>query len=248
MHWALEFYKKQNEWIGVFRGEPGELERGKVKKIREKAGEPPLEVLELGSGGGQFAISCAEEGYRVLAIELVPQLTDHIRELGKHLEPDQLQVINGDFYEVEIENRFNVICYWDGFGIGEDSDQRILLKKITSWLKPDGLVFLDIYAPWFWAREAGPKKDFGNFIRQTDFDFKNCRFLDSIWPKNNKEETITQSLRCYTPSDLELLLEGTGLEIQEIDEVAGLDGGTGEYSNRVKFEDAMMYTVTLKQK
>ncbi len=247
MNWALEFYKKQNEWIGAFQGDPGEFEREKVKKIREKAGEPPLEILELGPGGGKFAVACAEEGYKVVALELVPQLADHIRELGKHLDPDQLQVINGDFYEVEIERRFNTICYWDGFGIGENSDQRVLLKKITSWLKPGGLVFLDIYAPWFWAREAGWKKDFGNFTRQTDFDFRNCRFLDSIWPKNKKEEAITQSLRCYTPSDLEMLLEGTGLGIQEIDEVAGFDGETEEYSTRVKFKDAMMYGVTLKQ-
>lgn len=248
MHWALEFYKKQNEWIGAYRGEPGELEKEKVKKIRNKAGEPPLEILELGPGGGQFSVACAEAGYKVVAIELVPQLAEHTRELGSHLKTDQLKVINGDFYEVEVDSRFDAICYWDGFGIGEDRDQRILLGKMSSWLKPGGFVFLDIYAPWFWAREAGREKEFGKFTRQTDFDFRNCRFIDSIWPKNKKEETITQSLRCYTPSDLEMLLDRTGLELVEIDEVAGFDGETGEYSTRVKFKDAMMYTVTLKQK
>lgn len=247
MDWVLDFYKKQHEWTKAYRGKPGQYEKEKVLKIKERAGEPPRDVLELGAGGGQFAYACAEEGYNVVALELVPELAQQIKTLGEKLKGNNLQVIRGDFFEVQIKEKFDVVCYWDGFGIGEDLHQKTLLRRIYSWLKKDGLVFLDVYSPWFWAKEAGKEKDFGDCFRKTDFDFKNSRFLDTIWLKKEKAERITQSLRCYSLSDLVLLLEGTGFKIAGINEVAGFNEKTGEYSTQVDFKNAMMYSVILEK-
>lgn len=247
MDWTLEFYRKQHQWTNAYRGRPGEHEQEKIERIRARAGDPPLDVLELGSGGGQFAVAGARSGYRVVAVELVPELAADIEKLGEDIAPGFLEVINEDFYKVELEKNFDIICYWDGFGIGEDKDQQKILKRMGSWLKPGGTVLLDIYAPWHWAREAGKEREFGDLIRRTDFDYRECRFLDSFWPRGKKKEAITQSLRCYTITDLKLLLAGTGLKLTGIDTVEGFDRETGEFSTGVDFKDAMMYGVILKK-
>jgi len=41
-------------------------------------------------------------------------------------------------YDVDIGGPFDAVCYWDGFGIGDDQDQRRLLRRIAGWLAPDG--------------------------------------------------------------------------------------------------------------
>lgn len=245
LEWVFEFYRKQNAWTSAYRQQPGENEKFKTRLIENNVGAPPLQVLELGAGGGQFAVTCARAGYQVVAVELLPELADHIKELARSLPPDSLEVICGDFFSLHIEERFDTICYWDGFGIGEDREQRVLLKRIASWLKPGGLVFMDVYSPWFWARADGKKQRWGEFWRETGFDFSRCRLVDTFCHWEEKEEPFSQSLRCYTLPDLELLLEGTGLKIVSIEYQAGFDRNTGEFSYQVDFSDAIMYGVIL---
>jgi hypothetical protein len=33
-----------------------------------------------------------------------------------------MTVLQGDFYEIELEGTFEVVCYWDGCGTGSDAD------------------------------------------------------------------------------------------------------------------------------
>jgi hypothetical protein len=42
-----------------------------------------------------------------------------------------LRAIEGDFYETEPPGKFDVVAYFDGFGIGTDEDQRRLLRRIV---------------------------------------------------------------------------------------------------------------------
>ncbi|MDT5028047.1 MAG: hypothetical protein QOE61_4473 [Micromonosporaceae bacterium] len=43
-----------------------------------------------------------------------------------------------------------------------------------------------------------------------------CIAVDTWWPASNPEQKISQQLRCYTPADLSLLLESTGLALTTI--------------------------------
>jgi hypothetical protein len=38
--------------------------------------------------------------------------------------------------EVELSEQFDVVCYWDGFGVGTDQDQRHLLQSMRLSLNP----------------------------------------------------------------------------------------------------------------
>lgn len=142
-------------------------------------------MLELGCGYGNTAAAAARDGFRV--------------------------------------ERFDVVCYWNGFGIGTDADQRGLLRLIREqWLAAGGRAIIDVANPLVWAgwsgdishRAARPDAGYQHALTErTGFDPVACRFTDTWWEQDQPEQRHTQTGRCYTPADLRLLLEGTGLTL-----------------------------------
>jgi len=156
-------------------------------------------------------------------------------------------MLNADFYTVELDMQFDVITYWDGFGIGSDNDLQRLLKRCADWLKRDGVMLLDVYTPWYWAQAHGQEMRFGDVSRRYDFDAEGCRMLDTWWHNNTTDDTVTQSLRCYSPADLQLLLADTGLSFVCIVENGGAVNVDGQYEKHVELHRAMSYTVKLSR-
>jgi SAM-dependent methyltransferase len=137
-----------------------------------------------------------------------------------------LTVVKEDFYAVRLPEHFDVVCYWNGFGVGSDTDQRRLLNRIADeWLSPDGVALIDVYNPFVWARWDGdeehrmpdPARGYDHeLFERTSFDPVTCTAVDTWWPASNPDQKISQALRCYTPADLSLLLAGTGLKLSKI--------------------------------
>jgi hypothetical protein len=63
---------------------------------------------------------------------------------------------------------------------------------------------------------------------------------ERMWRVGQEDDAVTQSLRCYSPADLRLLLEGTGLSV--VDAEPFTDEG---YSEPCGLADAMLYLATL---
>jgi len=149
-----EFHTKQDEWAGVYRDEVGVVHREKAALL-EVAGETrALRVLELGCGGGQVAYAIADRGHWVVAIDLNSRAIEQARRLAAARSDDRMTVILGGFCEVALDGQFDVVSLFDGFGVGEDEDQRRLLLRISDWLAPGGRVLIEVYAPWYWAKVA----------------------------------------------------------------------------------------------
>ena len=49
------------------------------------------------------------------------------------------------------------------------------------------------------------------------FDARHCRWIDEWVPVAAPEKALAQSIRCYSPADLALLLEGTGLALHHLE-------------------------------
>ena len=245
--WAREFYAKQAEWSGAYWGEVEEWHRRKAHWVRAVVGKPPKRVLELGAGGGQDAIALAREGYEVWAVEQEPLLAQHIRRLlGGHPEA-QVRVIEADFYQAVFPDEgFDAVCYWDGFGIGTDEEQRILLRRIRNWLSPEGIALIDVYTPWHAAKSAGYGGQVGRARREYEFDGENCRWVDRWWNEETGEQ-VKQSLRCYSPADLQLLLEGTGLQLVKVKPGGMVDYEKGRFIATAPLEQAMWYVAVLER-
>lgn len=68
-----------------------------------------------------------------------------------------------------------------------------------------------------------------------------CR---SASPRNGRPIT---SLRCYAPADPRLLLEGTGLRLDEIEPLGCWDAVAEVWEPRVPLERAMSYAAMLRR-
>jgi len=245
MDWVKSFYDAQNEWFGVYLGAVEESHHERAALMNEMTDSRAKRVLELGAGGGQTAIALAALGHEVSTVELLEESVSHAQKLSHQMkvEVDSQQ---GDFYTIEYEEPFDLICYFDSFGIGEDEDQRRLLKRIETWLKPAACAIIEVGATWHWAGIAnGRTMDLGACFRHYHFDAAKSTLVDSWWRKDDPEAVARQYLRCYTPVDFKLLLQGTGLKIVEIKAGGRVDYEQMEFIKKATLEQAMTYYVKL---
>lgn len=214
MNWSESFYTRQAEVPGIYTSAIYPFTTTLAARVTAHLGGP-RRVLELGSGAGQFVVAAALLGHDVTALERVPLLVEHTHALSE-THGVQPTVKQADFYTIQLPaSHYHAVCYWDGFGIGSDEDQRRLLRRGAGWLASDGRMYLDVYTPWYWAKAAGNAPQMPGFSREYGFDADGCRMLDTYVP-NDGTEPFTQSLRCYGPADLRLLLERTGLHLTEL--------------------------------
>ena len=245
MEWVQRFYTKQNEWAGVYDGDIAESHRRNAATIQRLCGAESGTVLELGAGGGQNAVAGADMGHSVVAVELVASAVQNANRLAAQARNGHLTVVQGDFYEVELPDLFDIVCYWDGFGIGTDEDQRRLLKRIAGWLRPAGAVLIELYTPWFWARAAGRQMQLGKAMRRYDFSARDRRLIDRWWPLGDEAEAVSQSLRCYAPDEFKTLLEGTGLVLESVEPRGAFDFDKNQFFDSVPLGKAMRYLAKL---
>lgn len=215
MDWIEPFYTKRSAWMGptgIF-----DHHRARAASLEQYSGAGKKRILELGAGAGGTAAAMADLGHSVIAVELSPLRAAFARELAWEPRQGSLTVIEGDYYALDFPEQFDLICHWDSFGMGSDAENRRLLQRMAEdWLAPEGCVLMDVFTPWWWIRRAGTveQDDDRGLMRGYDFDPIGGRFLDQWWPIGDKSQLITQTVRCYTPADFMLLVEGTGLTVE----------------------------------
>ncbi|MCC7022145.1 MAG: methyltransferase domain-containing protein, partial [Thermomicrobiales bacterium] len=149
MSWAEEFYTRQFAWLRDERsGEISTSDRERAERVARAAGPPPARVLELGAGSGETAAATADLGYEVIAVELTPVIAAAARRMAEQPRSGTLEVIEGDFHEIELPGAFDIVAYWDGFGVDDDAGQRALLRRIHDWLLPGSQALIEVYTPW----------------------------------------------------------------------------------------------------
>ncbi|WP_020667531.1 class I SAM-dependent methyltransferase [Amycolatopsis nigrescens] len=224
MDWVREFYSRTGDWWAEADARVTDRDHHRVRLLHDHGGEVGR-VLELGSGYGATAVATARAGHAVTAVDISDR-ADFTEGLAEDVGPGSLTVHKADFYRVRMAERFDFVCYWNGFGVGSDADQRRLLMRIASeWLRPGGAALIDVFNPFVWARWDGdeehltpdPAAGYHHELgERTQFDPVTCTATDTWWETASPERRISQVLRCYTPADLALLLTGTGLVLTKI--------------------------------
>jgi SAM-dependent methyltransferase len=213
-------------------------------------------IFELGAGSGAVAAEMARLGHSVIALELTSAI--HLaQELNQENWKGSLTALEADFYTVELNGRFDVICYWDGFGLGSDGDQRRLIKRIArEWLAAGGSALIDVFSPVRFARHAEEEEILPplkgvpgsvEMLHKCHFDPLHCRWIDEWQPTAHPTQALAQTVRCYTPADFELLLQDTGLALKRI-EVDGLaiDLDADQITTSGPLMEAYSYLVVLQ--
>jgi len=244
--WVRDFYTQAGIWWGKDPQAAG-THTERVQCIECLCGPAPRRILDLGCGPGRTVAALAEAGHNVVGVELNPTDASYARELLKTPHQGEVTFLEADFYNVEIAGPFDVVTCWQVFGIGSDADQRRLLRRIAlEWLAPEGSALLDVYNP------AGPARDHGKewrlaplrgvpgsveMFERCHYDAVQGRWIDEWQPTANPENALAQTLRCYTPADLLLLLEGTGLHLKSIE----IDGKAVDFRANQRSTSAPMF-------
>ncbi|MDG4798775.1 class I SAM-dependent methyltransferase [Micromonospora sp. WMMD1082] len=225
MDWVRSFYSQTGAWWGAAEAKISDRDHRRVRLLHEHRGTRPIRVLELGCGYGTTAAAMAAAGHVVTAVEISDRAR-HAVDFARAAAPGRLSIVQDDFYAVQLPERFDAVCYWNGFGVGTDADQRRLLVRIArDWLKPDGVALVDVQNPFGWARWDGdeehrlPNPELGyahELYERTTFDPVTCTATDTWWEAASPHHKISQTLRCYSPADLALLLAGTGLTLTAV--------------------------------
>lgn len=80
-----------------------------------------------------------------------------------------------------------------------------------------------------------------SLCRRYGFDEVECRMLDTWWPTGHPAAAVTQSLRCYSPDDLESLLDRSGLVLVDVQPGPSFDHETQTFHPKAPLEHAMQY-------
>jgi SAM-dependent methyltransferase len=245
MDWIHDFYRRQDALTGCYQLSVSDSDRRRADLVQQRLPAHPAAVLELGCGGGQTASAIADRGNRVVAVDLNPSALEHAGNLAALRDDNLLTAVLGDFYALDYRAEFDLVCYFDGFGIGEDDDQQRLLTLISDWLRPGGGALIEVYTPWYWSKVAGREMQFGNAKRRYGYNADGQRMLDTWWPDGNTDSAITQSLRCYSPDELRELASGTALRLIDIKPGGAVDYERNAFLPNVPLDQAMNYLAWL---
>ena len=152
--WVIPFYRKQFEWLHDVETEMANYLQQEADNIEEQIGVNFKSMLDIGAGIGSIARTLDARGKDMTTLELVPELV----EAARLRSPKSIDIHMGDFYTYTFSKQFDVVSYFDGFGIGTDDDQLTLLKRMRSWVKDDGSLLIDIYNPFYWRTMAAGQK------------------------------------------------------------------------------------------
>ncbi|MGH3503325.1 MAG: class I SAM-dependent methyltransferase, partial [Nocardioidaceae bacterium] len=155
MEWVPEFYSQTGVWWGPAEAVVSDRDRRRVARLESIAGPGPHRILELGCGYGTTAAAATQAGHTVVGVEISDRAA-FAERLSGEAGGESFTMVRDDFYQVRLEGRFDLVCYWNGFGVGADADQRRLLRRVAEkWLTLDGIALIDIANPFVWARWDG---------------------------------------------------------------------------------------------
>jgi cyclopropane-fatty-acyl-phospholipid synthase len=124
-----------------------EAEEAMLRLTCERARlEDGMEVLDLGCGWGSLSLWIAEQypNCRVLAVSNSRTQREYIDGQCRARGYDNVEVLSVDVVEFEAKRRFDRVLSIEMFEHMKNYD--LLMARIASWLKPEGMLFVHIFS------------------------------------------------------------------------------------------------------
>lgn len=138
-----------------------------------------LQVMEIGPGAGQILRYFEDNGCRTIGVELSQEMCC----LCRTQSPNSI-IINGDICEVNFSiEQFDLIYMGAIIHLFPLQDAKILMKKVWTWLKYNGYIFVNTTCH---------AKSYEEYSRKQDYSSEINRFR-RYWREDDFEQFISES-------------------------------------------------------
>ena len=220
--WAYDLIinKPVERWCGFIHG------------ILQQQGIPPGgRVLDAGCGTGEYAIRLGRRGYRVLGLDLSPQMILQSRsKCGDRA--GNLQFMIANLLEMPVLPAFDaILCRGVLNDLTSDDDRQRVFPAFAATLRKRGLLILDV-RDWdrsLISKKAQPRSqhrvatDRGEliFCSETRFDEGGHRLLiretsELISGGTTKHTSFNLAMRCWTTDELINSLSAAGFSVVKL--------------------------------
>lgn len=176
-------------------------------------------VLDLGSGCGEMILQLAMRGADATGVERSEPLVEYCRQEAAS-RGVRATFIAADMFTFQPQEKFDAVLSLNtSFGYGSDQENRELIERIGSWLKPGGIFYCDLisadHAEAFgcWNDEVAG----GRFIVDNSYDPEE-RIMTS-YPTWVSPDGATiylaptpEIVRLYTRQQMEEMMRGADME------------------------------------
>lgn len=243
---AKVFYKKQFE-LSQSVIDLSTLPSKYITEMIEQVSRDFSTVLELGAGNGALARGISPYAEKITTIELVPAMVTYANAFNVA----NITSLAGSFYDIELPDRYDVVLYIDGFGVGSDDEQLLVLRRIYNWLKDDGVALIDVYQPHYWEKISGetmtPYAE-SNITRTYGYNQSSKQMTDTWWHNSDSEMKYTQILACYSPDEMYALCEQASLKIIAYYPAGAMDFENWTFDKTVSLSECLSYRIKVVKK
>lgn len=185
---------------------------------------PPGDMLvDLGCGPGRHSIPLALAGYRVIGVDLMPELLDRAKIYARESGAD-VSWLQADMRGFTLsESVDGIVCMWTSFGyFDRKEDDGQVLAQCFSHLRPGGRLMIDTVGKEVIARDVQPvhltEYESGNLLVERPAITDNyCRYENEwLLVVGDRVHRRQWGHWIYSASELHSLLEAAGFTDVEV--------------------------------
>jgi hypothetical protein len=198
------------------RGTESELVGSTVEVLHEMAGTGP--ILEFAIGTGRIALPLAARGCTVKGIELSEAM---VTEMRKKETGSQLEVTIGDMTSVCIDEAFSLVflVFNTIDNLVTQESQLDCFRNAAAHLETDGRFVVETLVPPLQRLPFGESKlAFAcspEKLGIDDFDVVTQNYTSNhVWIENGQQKRLTIPFRYAWPSELDLMAQFCGFELE----------------------------------
>jgi len=211
--WYVEWFDEN--YLEVYRHRNTEDAQKQVQLIIDTLKLPKQsKILDLGCGEGRYTAVLKDRGYRVLGLDLSKTLIKY----GKKNDP-QLNLVVGDMRY--IPGRFDLILsLFTSFGYFEkDEENERVIRSVYQSLDPGGIYWLDFLNAGYVQKNLVPESassiPHGIHVLEKRKITGGRIIKDIYFKKNGTKKCYRESVRLFTPQDLECMFQKNGLRVEQ---------------------------------
>jgi SAM-dependent methyltransferase len=189
-----------------------------VRQLELGAGQ---DILDLACGHGRHANRLAALGMHVTGVDYTPGFLELAREEAERMSV-QVRYLQGDMRSIEFQEEFDrVLLLFTAFGYFDDSVNQQVMRNVANALRPGGLLCFDIpnrdaycrhYLPYIVMEVEGDL-----LIDRHAFDLATGRLYNRrIVIRDGVRRDKPFFVRLYNYTEIHSLLEGVGLQIEQV--------------------------------